>query len=167
MLATSSSGGRRKGSRVGKEELVAELEQEFAALMEAVQGLSDEQTARRWCGSWSVRDILAHIIGWHHEMDDALERIARGEKPVPEGVDYSDVDAFNARFVQTWQGTSPAALLAELKASKDLLVAAARLVPEERFEEGRAAYRIFRSVGADHYREHAPEIKAWRQREGI
>lgn len=152
---------------MGKEDLIAELEHEFAGLWEVVRGLTDEQMARRWYGSWSVHDILAHIIGWHHEMDDALERIARGERPVPEGVDYSDVDAFNARFVETWAGTSPAALLAELKASKDLLVAAARLVPEERFEEGRAAYRILRNVGADHYREHAPEIRRWREREGI
>lgn len=152
---------------MGREELIAELEREFAALVEAVQGLSDEQMGRPWYDSWSVRDILAHIIGWHHEMDDALERIARGERPVPEGIDYNDVDGFNARFVETWAGTSPAALLPELKASKDLFVAAARQVPEERFQEGRAAYRILRGTGAGHYREHAPAIRQWRDREGI
>lgn len=150
-----------------REELLAELDREFDVLLAAVEGLTDEQMVRPWYGEWSVHDMLAHIVGWHHEMDDALERISRGEKPAPEGVSYDDEDAHNARFVETWAGTSPAAIVEELVASKNLFVAAARLVPEERFEEGRAARRILLGSGADHYREHAPAIREWREREGI
>ncbi len=152
---------------MGREELLAELDREFETLLKVVDGLTDEQMVRAWYGGWSVRDILAHIVGWHHEMDDALERISRGEKPAPEGVNYDDEDVHNARFVETWAGTSPAAIVEELIASKNLFAAAARLVPEERFEEGRAAYRILLGTGTDHYREHAPAIREWRQREGI
>ena len=89
-------------------------------------------------------------------MDDALERIARGERPTPEGVDYSDADSWNARFVETWGQSSGEAVLEELRVSKDLFVEAARQVPEEKFEEGRAAYRILTTTGTNHYREHAP-----------
>jgi len=53
-----------------------------------------------------------------------------------------------------------------LRASKEAFAAAARLVPDDRFEEGRAAYRILHNAGIDHYREHAPAIREWRQREG-
>jgi hypothetical protein len=149
------------------DELLADLEDAFAELQDSVKGLTHEQLLQPFDGEWSVRDALGHIIGWHHEMDDALERIARGEKPVPEGVDYSDSDAWNARFVETWRNASPEAVLAELPASKQLFVEAARQVPDERFEEGRAAYRILTGNGANHYREHAPVIRAWREREGI
>ena len=44
---------------------------------------------------------------------------------------------------------------------------AARRLPEERFQEGRAAYRILHTTGIDHYQEHGPEIRAWRETEGI
>ncbi len=152
---------------MSKDELVAELDAEFDNLLAAVDGLSDEQMLKVWYGDWSVRDILAHITGWHHEMDGALARIARGERPVPEGVDYSDADAWNARFTDTWRHASPAAVLEELRASKEAFAAAARLVPDDRFEEGRAAYRILHNAGIDHYREHAPAIREWRRGEGI
>ena len=152
---------------MSREELLEQLDREFNALLASIEGLSDEQFVKPWYGAWSAHDIIAHITGWHHEMDDALERIARGERPAPEGVDYGEADAWNARFVETWAGTSPAALVAELKASKDLFVSAAREVPEDRFEEGRAAYRILHGTAIDHYQEHAPAIREWRRKEGI
>ena len=149
------------------DDLLRDLGASFAELEQAIAGLTHEQLLRPFDGDWSVRDALGHIIGWHHEMDDAFERIARGERPVPEGVDYSDADAWNVRFVETWRNASPEAVVAELPASKDLFVEAARGVPDEKFEEGRASYRIILTTGTNHYREHAPTIRAWREREGI
>jgi uncharacterized protein (TIGR03083 family) len=152
---------------VSKEDLLKDLESQFAVLVDAIDGLSDERMVETWFDGWSVRDIVAHITGWHHEMDGVLERIARGEKPVPEGTGYDDADAWNARFVDTWRHASPAAVVAELKASMRSFLAAAGEVPGDRFEEGRAAYRIVFGTGPNHYREHAPAIRKWRKREGI
>ena len=149
-----------------REKLITELEASFAELQAAIDGLTHQQLLERWYGDWCIYDICSHIVGWHHEMDDALERISRGERPTPEGVDYSDADKWNARFVETWQQSSGQAVLEELVASKDLFVAAVRTVPEEKFEEGRAAYRILTTTGTNHYREHAPAIREWRERQG-
>lgn len=150
-----------------REELISELETSFGELQDAVAGLSHQQKLDHWYGKWCVYDIFSHIIGWHHEMDDALERIARGERPVPEGVDYANADTWNDRFVDTWVQSSGAAVEQELEASKDLFVEAARPVPEDKFEEGRSAFRILHGTTIDHYREHAKDIREWRQREGI
>ena len=113
------------------EALLEDLEKSFADLEDAIDGLTHEQLIMTFEDKWSVRDVLGHIVGWHHEMDDALERIARGERPVPEDVDYSDADAWNARFVETWRNASPEAVVAELAASKALFVEAAGQVPDE------------------------------------
>jgi len=150
-----------------KTEMLADLETEFQNLLNAVDGLTDEQMVQPWYGSWCVRDILGHIVGWHHEMDGVLQRISRGERPVPEGVSYDDTDARNAGFAETWQAASPAAVLEELIASKKSFVKAAELVPEDRYEEGRTAYRILMGNGPGHYREHGPEILEWRKKAGI
>lgn len=152
---------------LSREELLAELDRAFAELQSSIDGLTHEQKLQKWYGDWCVYDICSHIIGWHHEMDDALERLARGEKPVPEGVDYSDSDSWNKRFVDTWVQSSGEAVLEELVASKNMFAAAAKLVPEEKFAEGKTAARILTTTGTNHYREHAPAICAWRERENI
>src|SRR5712692_1160577 len=100
-------------------------------------------------------------------MSGAFERIARGERPVPEGVDYSDADPINARFAEAQRNADANGILAELRASKDAFVAAARTVPEDRFEQVKSGYRILHTTGIDHYREHMPPIREWRQRRGI
>lgn len=150
-----------------RDSLLADLEAAFAELQLAIDGLTHQQKLQRWFGEWCVYDICSHIIGWHHEMDNALERIARGERPVPEGVDYSDADAWNARFIETWVQSSGTAVLQELETSKGLFVTAARLVPEDKFEDGRAAFRILHATAIDHYREHAAAIREWREQEGV
>jgi hypothetical protein len=147
--------------------LIAEAEASFAELQEAIDGLSHQHLLDRWYGEWCVYDICSHIVGWHHEMDDALERISRGEKPVPDGVDYTDADSWNARFIETWVQSSGPAVIAEMESSKNLLMQAARTVPDDKFEEGRSAYRIMHATAIDHYKEHAADILDWRKREGI
>lgn len=152
---------------MAREELLIELNEGFASLLDAVSGLTDDQMKQVWFGDWGTRDILAHIAGWHREMTGAFERIARGERPVPEGVDYSDADPINARFAEVAGATSPSAMIDELKASEEAFVAAARTVSEDRFEEGKTAYRILHTTGIDHYREHMPAIREWRKSQGI
>jgi hypothetical protein len=152
---------------MSREKLIEELNSRFAGLLDAVGGLSAEQMTQQMYGEWSVRDILAHIAGWHREMTKAFERIARGERPVPEDVDYSNFDSWNANFAGDSRDASPGDVLAEVKESQGQFAAAALSVPEDRFEEGRAAHRIIFTTGIDHYAEHEPAIREWRQREGI
>ena len=150
-----------------RDDILKTLDTEFNTLLQSVEGLTDDQMKQVWFGEWGVRDILAHVAGWHREMTQAFERIARGERPVPEGVDYSNADPINARFAEAQRSAHANGIIAELKASKDAFVAAARELPEERFEEGKTAYRILHTTGIDHYHEHEPAIREWRQREGI
>src|SRR2546426_10694657 len=85
---------------MARDEVISQLDTEFDALLASVHGLNDEQMTRAWYGEWGVREILTHIAAWHWEMVKAYERIARGERPVPEGTDYSEADAWNAKFVE-------------------------------------------------------------------
>ncbi len=152
---------------MSRDELLKTLDAGFADLLASFEGLSDEAMTKLWFGDWGVKDILAHIAGWHREMAQALDRMARGERPVPEGVDYSDPDVWNARFAAAQRLSPVAEVVDELKASKEAFAAAARRLPEDRFEEGRAAHRILHTSAIDHYREHAPAIREWRQGEGL
>ncbi len=149
-----------------KSDLLSEAETEFAGLKKALAGLSEAQMREVWFGTWSVRDIVAHISGWHRELGPALERLSRGQKPIPEGVSYDDVDAWNAKFASAKRDARTADLLSELDAShSDFLLAAAK-VPEERMVSGKTAYKLLDLNSRHHYQTHAQEIAAWRESKG-
>ncbi len=100
-------------------------------------------------------------------MGPALERMSRGEKPIPEGVSYEDLDSWNARFAAAVASRSTEAILAELDASHAVFMQAARALPEERLVPGRTAYRIVDFNSRHHYRDHRDAILAWRTSRGL
>lgn len=150
-----------------KEELLRQAQEEFKAFKAAIKGLNEVQLTEVWLGAWSVREILAHISGWHRELGPGLERLARGEKPFPEGTDYNDVDSWNARFAEAKKNVQASEVLKELDASHEYFTAQAAKVPEERFVPGKTAYRIVDLNSAHHYKEHGDQIRAWRQSKGV
>jgi hypothetical protein len=152
---------------VDKEAALKLVDDEYQNLRQAIDGLDPAQLERVWYDQWSVKDIIAHILGWEREMTRALERMARGEKPVPEGVDYSDSDAWNARFSLALKQQLPGTVLAEWGQVHMGYVKAARAVPGDRFGEGKTVNRLLETSGYGHYREHGQAIRAWRQKEGV
>lgn len=147
-----------------KRELLHETEAAYTELRQAVDGVPDARMTEAWLGSWGAREILVHISGWHREMIPALQRIAKGEAPYPDGVSYDDFDAWNARFVEAKTGVKVADVLAELDTSYRDFVRAAHALPEARIDDARA---LIEGTGAGHYREHAAQIRAWRQQDVV
>jgi hypothetical protein len=150
-----------------KQTLLSEAETAFAELGRAIAGLDEPQMREVWCGVWGVREILAHMSGWHRELGPVLERLARGERPVAEGVSYEDVDAWNARFAAAAKDRSTDEILRELSASHAYFTKAAAAVPEDRYVPGKTAYRIVDLNSRHHYREHGQQILAWRKSRGL
>ncbi|HAM56273.1 MAG TPA: hypothetical protein DCQ64_13085 [Candidatus Rokubacteria bacterium] len=150
-----------------KAKLIADAEAEFASFKRALAGLTEGQMRDVWCGTWSVREIVGHISGWHRELGPALERVSRGEKPIPAGVAYDDVDAWNARFADAKRSWATEALLAELDASHADFLKAARGVPEDRLLPGKTAYKIVNLNSRHHYQVHRDDLLAWRKSRGI
>lgn len=146
-----------------KAALLREADEAFTELRLAIDGLDEEAMGRVWLGTWGVREILIHITGWHREAIPGFARIARGEAaPYPAGT-YDDFDGWNARFVAQKAGVKVVDVLAELDASHRDFVAAAATVPEAHFAPDAAVRGLFDGSGAGHYREHAAQIRQWRQ----
>jgi hypothetical protein len=146
-----------------KDTMLRQAEEAFGELRQAIDGLSDEEMRRVWLGSWGVREIVVHISGWHDSMIPAFANLAKGEAPYPPGT-YDDFDAWNARFVERKSGVKPADALAELDLSHRRFVGAAAALPAALFAPGGGARDAFDGAGAGHYREHAAQIRDWRQR---
>jgi Protein of unknown function (DUF1706) len=150
-----------------KTTLLSGAEIEFTAFKRAIDGLSEAQMREVWLGTWSARDIVAHISGWHRELSPALGRLQKGERPIPEGVSYEDVDAWNSRFADAKKGAATADILKELDASHGAFMQAAGGVPEERYVPGKTAYKIVDLNSRHHYQEHRQQIEEWRKSKKI
>jgi hypothetical protein len=150
-----------------KDELLRQADDDLGAFKRALVGLSDDAMRQPCLGTWSVREILAHITGWQREMIPVLERIGRGEKPLADGVRYDDLDGWNARLVAARRGLTVAGLRAALDASHRDFLAAAAAVPDARYGPDKTATRVVDLNGPHHYREHAAQILAWRRRAAL
>ncbi len=143
-----------------------------AELMEAVDALTAERRRIGWFGpeQWSVHDIVAHIVGWQDGFAAALEAMARGERPqIPGFAGGDDFDAFNAASVAQRSDRSWEQLMSEARAARERHEAAVRglrgAVDADRIVPGRSAYNL--ADTAEHDREHASDILAWRRAQGF
>jgi hypothetical protein len=150
-----------------KDDLLNRAAQEYKAFYQALDGLNEADLTEVWLGAWSIKEIVAHMVGWHRELTPALERIARGERPIPAGVTYDDVEAWNTRFAGAMQGRLVEDVLLEFDKSHEAFLRAAAGVPEERFQPGRTAHKLVDLNSAHHYREHGDQIRAWRNSRGL
>ena len=150
-----------------KEELLRNLDREYRTFLQTVEGIDESGLTEVWLGTWSIREIVAHLSGWHREIGAGLERMARGERPFPEGINFDEVDNWNAKFASAVQGMRAADVLRELEKTHAYFVRAAELVPDERYQVGKTAYVIADGTGVNHYREHGEQIRAWRASRGI
>jgi hypothetical protein len=146
-----------------KEKLLTDADEAYGELRETISGLDEREARQVWFGTWGVREILIHIAAWDRAMTPALGRIGRREPPYPAGVSYDDADAWNARFVEARKTAKLADILGELELSHRDFVAAAAALDDEHFTSGAPARDIFDGNSAQHYREHARQIREWRR----
>ncbi len=145
-----------------KQTTLKHLQDGFAALNAALDGMDERALTAVFYGTWSVKDIVAHIAGWQHLMAEAMERMARGERPTPEGVDYSDADAWNARFAAAMTAQNATTVVADFKQSFANYLRAARAIADDRYGEGKTINRLIETSGTGHYAEHLPAIQEYK-----
>lgn len=146
-----------------KQTAIKQVEDGFGNVLAAIDGLDETAMSDRFYGDWSVKDVLAHLSGWHRLMTESMQRMARGEKPTPEGVDYSDSDVWNARFAAAMRGQSAPTVVADLRQSFATYLRAARAIPDDRFGKGKTINRLLETSGYGHYNEHLPAIEQYRK----
>lgn len=153
-----------------KQEAIASLDAGYDKFRAGIAELPGTAYEDQWLGEWNLAQVLAHMTGWYGEMTGALERVARGERPVPEGVDYADSDAWNAKFApRAKQGQ---AALSEWDEAYAAYRASADALGEDKYgvdpEKGRPLIgnRLLQGAGIGHFEEHQPQLDEWLKRRG-
>src|SRR2546430_11474884 len=117
---------------MGKQQLLKRLDKAWADFRESYAGLSDADLMRPGVtGTWSVRDIIAHVTWWEEEALTHLPLVLAGGKPPRYSVTHGGIDAFNARMTEQRKHVSLAQVLEQQDEVHRRLVAFVAGVPDE------------------------------------
>ena len=160
------------GHKIERTQLLARLAAERARLLEQLIGL-DERTLTEPLifDDWTVKDLLAHVAAWDRWELREMRHTASGE--ILDLTEVRNTDAFNAHAVAVRRAWTLAEVLAELQEARAAWVTWLQALPDEKF------FRQYLFEGEDwsfpgcvevqwrHDAEHAAQIAAWREAEGL
>ena len=119
-------------------DLLAELNSEY----EAWEGLlaqigEDRMEEPGVAGSWSIKDVIAHLTAWRRRTVGRLESVARGQpEPAHEWpADLHEDDEINAWFHARDRGKSVREVLSESRSVYQQLVSAIQKLPENSLDD--------------------------------
>jgi hypothetical protein len=158
---------------VSKKDLEQDLREARAEFMAAIEGLTpDEMLQPGAAGYWSVKDIMAHLIAWEAEVITALSRkLSKPYKDAPNIVKIEDIDEWNMEQYHEHAQRPYDAVLPDFEGVHKHLLLALNDLEESvldkpaRFDwmEGEPLSYLVLETAVWHEREHAEDIKAWRE----
>ncbi|GIK43035.1 MAG: hypothetical protein BroJett011_68680 [Chloroflexota bacterium] len=148
--------------------IISDLKYGRTRLLQAIEGLSRrELTELQIYEGWTIKDVLAHVIGWDQRVLRTLPLMLQNRASEVASV---EVDDFNRESVQSWRDKSLAEVLSEVQSTHQRILEILsgldhKEVDMRRERHGRIitirSYVI--DVMIEHDREHAAEIELWRK----
>jgi hypothetical protein len=123
-------------------------------------------------GTWSVKDLLAHITVWEQRMVGWVAESLRDRVPqqLPSGMTWDDLDQWNEQTYRESRDKPLDQVLTEFDRSYSQALEAVKAAPEtelidpDRFpwREGKPLWHMVAANTCWHYKEHREEIETWR-----
>jgi hypothetical protein len=155
-------------------DLLAELNSE----QETWEGLLDQIGVDRMeepgvAGSWSIKDVVAHLTAWRRRTVGRLEAVASGQpEPAHEWpADLAEDDEINAWFHARDRGKSVGKVLDESRRVFQELVSAIEKLPDDalddpaRFPWMEGAPMTGATLFGHFHEEHEADMRAWLSRQ--
>jgi hypothetical protein len=147
-------------------QLLHRLDSAWTAFKASYAGLSEARLLEPGVsGTWSVRDILAHVTTWEEEALKHLPSILEGRRPPRYSVSYGGIDAFNARTTQEKAELSLPDVLRQLDETHQRIIELVRRAPETLLTRETRFRRRLRLDTFSHYPKHMVTIQRWRERQ--
>jgi len=117
-------------------------------------------------GDWSVKDIMGHIASWDEFTVSDLRRISRGRLPCLAAFREAEVDSWNAFLIRPRKLFPLPQIRAEFEEARAEMVAALNELPAGLLAQGQMVRNIF-AIMTNHEKDHARQVREWRQAEGL
>jgi hypothetical protein len=164
-----------------KAELLATLRTERAKLEKYLGTIGiDRMHLGGVSGSYSTKDILAHLEAYDRALVTWLEEARAGRVYVDQVVDQPDLDARNAVVYDLNKDRSAADILASFRQTlDDLETSVEQLTDDElnnveatswfvvpRWQSARELWKCIANDSYEHYQQHLPDIRSWLAEQG-
>ena len=147
-----------------KAELLEALEDGRQEMVEMLEDLADEVMVKPGVsGSWSIKDILAHVSTWEAESLEHLPGYLEGRRPARYSVLYGGIDAFNALMTEQKRSLTLSEVQDLLASTHHRLIEYLQGLPAELFTVESRFRRRLRLDTYSHYPIHTRAICAWRE----
>ena len=161
----SRAGSRSNAGVQRRIALLAELSAARTDLLAALNDVPPELALTPGIvGSWSARDLVVHVAFWSDHAADALA-LATSGRGAEFVYDASQTDAMNDDVFRAGRGLAMDDAMAREEAAFRRFDAALAGIPDAmidlRLGNGDTVEAVVRYDGADHFAEHAGQLRAW------
>ena len=124
-----------------------------------LKSLEEEDWQKMVTDKWTVKDVVAHLVGWEKVAFNVLERYSKMGEDEPWMVKTDEYDRFNAGSVEKYKSYTPAELIVEWgrwqKGIDDLI----EKIGEEKLRANKKMLWVFDEGESSHYGHHFGEIQ--------
>lgn len=120
---------------MGKHAIISGLTRARKAIIDAARELPEAKRDEIFLGKWSVKDLLAHLVGWDYTNLNSVKEIREGKTPRVFEHWNPDWAAFNARLVKQYKQDDWSTLLDAVDESHHALRTLLERTPDEEFEK--------------------------------
>lgn len=114
--------------------------------------------------SWSVHDILAHLMFWEGCEYEAIDQYLRGKRVELLDFPIKRIDGTNAAAVETLRAQPTENILGYMRKTREALMEAMFKLDDEQLNSDESAAHLILGIALEHDREHRKEILVWRHR---
>lgn len=133
-----------------------EIPKEFLKLLD---NLKESEWDTKVDDNWTIKDIIAHLVGWENECVKELEKTWETKKK-PWFLTTNSFDGFNEKSVDKYKNYPPKKLLREWKHWQNLLDKKIKDMGKDNLKkEGELFGWVFDEGEGSHYHEHFNQIK--------
>ena len=121
--------------------------------------LQPEDWNKQVTDKWTVKDVVAHMVGWEKGDSDAIQK-AWETKEKPWWLDTSDYDEFNRQNVKLYKDYTPEELIKEWEKCEKHNENEIERIGEDKLRSRPDLFRWLFEEGEDsHYNYHYKQIK--------
>ena len=118
-----------------KDKIISELVETRRRILDAASSLPPAEQDEIFPGVWSVKGLLAHLVGWDFTNLEAAQALLAGQLPSFYAYRDRDWKTYNARQVAEYRRDDFAELLASVEDSLQKLVAFLETIPAEELDK--------------------------------
>lgn len=118
-----------------KNQILSSLIETRQNILAEVSKLSETERNQVFLGVWSVKDLLAHFIGWDETNLHAVKSVLDGQLPAFYEHRDRDWQTYNAMLVKKHKKDSIKELLPAVKKSQENLIEFLQTIPSENFKK--------------------------------